>query len=64
MTDRSGAKRDGKARAGKQQQDHEDQPATPVYGLTMRRRPGLFLVLCVIFAAWLAFLLVMYHLSR
>jgi hypothetical protein len=39
------------------------KPSAPVYGLRMKPRRRLFIVLCVIFAAWLVFLLVMYKLT-
>jgi hypothetical protein len=66
MKDRSGAKRDSRPRAkkGERVQNRDQEQPGPVYGLTMRPRRRLFIVLCVIFAAWLVFLLVMYRLSK
>jgi hypothetical protein len=66
MKDPSGTKRGGRSREGKGEhdQDHDREHAGPAYGLTMRPRRTLFLVLCAIFGAWLVFLLVMYKVSK
>jgi hypothetical protein len=62
MKARSGASREDAAQAPKA--GNSQQPPGPVYGLRMRPHKRLFVVLCVIFAAWLVFLLVMYRVSK
>jgi len=62
MKVRSGANRSARSRAQKAGDSQEQ--AGPVYGLRMRPHKRLLVVLCAIFAAWLAFLLVMYRVSK